>query len=541
MNILNASNVSKSYLDELLFDNIKLTINTGDIIGLVGRNGEGKTTLLKILSGVESPTTGDVSWKKGLEISYLEQSPHYEDDKTIYQCLKSVFTELNAISDKLRKLESKMSEPTEDIDSVISYYGELQSYFEERGGYEIDSQIRKVVHGLNIEYLLEMNWGDLSGGERTKIGIAQSLIKPTGLLLLDEPTNHLDLKSIEWLCSYIESYNGAVVIVSHDRYFLDKTVNKIIEIDQKKIHFYTGNYSNYVEEREKRLLVEFEAYQTQQKKIKKMKEAIKKLRIWASQAKPPNAAMYRRAKSMEKALNRIKRLEKPILESNKMKVELGEGKRVSNRVVEIEEGIKKYDNLLFESVNMLIRRGEHIAIIGDNGVGKSTLLKIILGMIPLDGGKIKTANNLKVGYLSQHEFEDVKNDETVIEVFREKVKVTESQARHILAGFMFYGNEVFKKVNSLSGGEKIRLRWAQLVHSEYNLLVLDEPTNHLDIESKETIEDALLDFEGTIIAVSHDVYFINKLFNITYLLKNKKLKRFEGNYTYINKKGEFIV
>ncbi|HAR6402392.1 TPA: ABC-F family ATP-binding cassette domain-containing protein [Staphylococcus pseudintermedius] len=538
MNILNASNVSKSYLDELLFDNIKLTINTGDIIGLVGRNGEGKTTLLKILSGVESPTTGDVSWKKGLEISYLEQSPHYEDDKTIYQCLKSVFTELNAISDKLRKLESKMSEPTEDIDSVISYYGELQSYFEERGGYEIDSQIRKVVHGLNIEYLLEMNWGDLSGGERTKIGIAQSLIKPTGLLLLDEPTNHLELKSIEWLCSYIESYNGAVVIVSHDRYFLDKTVNKIIEIDQKKIHFYTGNYSNYVEEREKRLLVEFEAYQTQQKKIKKMKEAIKKLRIWASQAKPPNAAMYRRAKSMEKALNRIKRLEKPILESNKMKVELGEGKRVSNRVVEIEEGIKKYDNLLFESVNMLIRRGEHIAIIGDNGVGKSTLLKIILGMIPLDGGKIKTANNLKVGYLSQHEFEDVKNDETVIEVFREKVKVTESQARHILAGFMFYGNEVFKKVNSLSGGEKIRLRWAQLVHSEYNLLVLDEPTNHLDIESKETIEDALLDFEGTIIAVSHDVYFINKLFNITYLLKNKKLKRFEGNYTYINKKGE---
>ncbi|HDU1409227.1 TPA: ABC-F family ATP-binding cassette domain-containing protein [Staphylococcus pseudintermedius] len=538
MNILNASNVSKSYLDELLFDNIKLTINTGDIIGLVGRNGEGKTTLLKILSGVESPTTGDVSWKKGLEISYLEQSPHYEDDKTIYQCLKSVFTELNAISDKLRKLESKMSEPTEDIDSVISYYGELQSYFEERGGYEIDSQIRKVVHGLNIEYLLEMNWGDLSGGERTKIGIAQSLIKPTGLLLLDEPTNHLDLKSIEWLCSYIESYNGAVVIVSHDRYFLDKTVNKIIEIDQKKIHFYTGNYSNYVEEREKRLLVEFEAYQTQQKKIKKMKEAIKKLRIWASQAKPPNAAMYRRAKSMEKALNRIKRLEKPILESNKMKVELGEGKRVSNRVVEIEEGIKKYDNLLFESVNMLIRRGEHIAIIGDNGVGKSTLLKIILGMIPLDGGKIKTANNLKVGYLSQHEFEDVKNDETVIEVFREKVKVTESQARHILAGFMFYGNEVFKKVNSLSGGEKIRLRWAQLVHSEYNLLVLDEPTNHLDIESKETIEDALLDFEGTIIAVSHDVYFINKLFNIKYLLKNKKLKRFEGNYTYINKKGE---
>nr|WP_281059144.1 ATP-binding cassette domain-containing protein [Staphylococcus sp. GDX8P54P] len=311
-----------------------------------------------------------------------------------------------------------------------------------------------------------------------------------------------------------------------------------MEIDQKALHTYNGNYSYFVEEREKRLLAEFETYKTQQKKIKKMKESIKQLRTWASQAKPPNAAMYRRAKSMEKALNRIKRLERPTLNSKKMNMELEEGKRVSNRVVEMENVAKGYDYPLFENVNMLIRRGEHVAIIGDNGTGKSTLLKMILGITSVDEGSIKTANNLKIGYLSQHEFESDNND-TLLNTIREKVNVSEGQARHILANFMFYGKDVFKKINDLSGGEKIRLRWAQIVNTDYNLLVLDEPTNHLDIDAKETIEDALLDYEGSIIAVSHDRYFLNKLFNTTYLLKDKTLEKFEGNYNYIKEK-EFL-
>lgn len=535
MNILNASNVSKSYVEETLFDNIKITLNFGETIGLVGRNGEGKTTLLKLLAGLETPSQGVISWKKNVRISYLNQIPDYEKSTSVYQCLKSVFQALNTISKQLEIIENKMSENIEDISTLMSRYGELQTYYEENGGYEIDAKIRKVTHGLNIAHLLETEWGDLSGGERTKVGLAQMLIKPTDLLLLDEPTNHLDFKSIEWLANYIESYEGAAVIVSHDRYFLDETVNQIMEIDQKALHTYNGNYSYFVEEREKRLLAEFETYKTQQKKIKKMKESIKQLRTWASQAKPPNAAMYRRAKSMEKALNRIKRLERPTLNSKKMNMELEEGKRVSNRVIEMENVAKGYDYSLFENVNMLIRRGEHVAIIGDNGTGKSTLLKIILGITSVDEGLIKTANNLKIGYLSQHEFESDSND-ILLNTIREKVNVSEGQARHILANFMFYGKDVFKKVNDLSGGEKIRLRWAQIVNTDYNLLVLDEPTNHLDIDAKETIEDALLDYEGSIIAVSHDRYFLNKLFNTTYLLKDKTLEKFEGNYDYIKEK-----
>ncbi|PTE35761.1 ABC transporter ATP-binding protein [Staphylococcus gallinarum] len=536
MNILNASNISKSYVEETLFDNIKVTLNSGETIGLVGRNGEGKTTLLKLLAGLEPLSQGFISWKKNVKIGYLNQIPDYKKSTSVYQCLKSVFQELNTISKQLETLENKMTENMKDISTLMSRYGELQTYYEENGGYEIDAKIRKVAHGLNIAHLLETSWGDLSGGERTKVGLAQMLIKPTDLLLLDEPTNHLDFKSIEWLANYIENYEGATVIVSHDRYFLDETVNQIMEIDQKKLHTYNGNYSFFVEEREKRLLVEFEAYKTQQKKIKKMKESIKQLRIWASQAKPPNASMYRRAKSMEKALNRIKRLEKPALDSKKMNMELEEGKRVSNRVIEMENVAKGYDYSLFENVNMLIRRGEHVAIIGDNGTGKSTLLKMILGITSVDEGSIKTANNLKIGYLSQHEFESDNND-TLLNTIREKVNVSEGQARHILANFMFYGKDVFKKVNDLSGGEKIRLRWAQIVNTDYNLLILDEPTNHLDIDAKETIEDALLDYEGSIIAVSHDRYFLNKLFNTTYFLKDKTLEKFEGNYDYIKEKS----
>lgn len=535
MNILNASNISKSYVEETLFDNIKVTLNSGDTVGLVGRNGEGKTTLLRLLAGLEKPSEGIISWKKNVRIGYLNQIPDYENDTSVYQCLKSVFQELNAISEQLETIENKMAENIESITTLMSRYGELQTYYEENGGYEIDAKIRKVTYGLNIDHLLDTEWGNLSGGERTKVGLAQMLIKSTDLLLLDEPTNHLDIKSIEWLANYIENFDGATVIVSHDRCFLDETVDQIIEIDQKMLHIYNGNYSNFVEEREKRLLVEFEAYKTQQKKIKKMKESIKQLRTWASQAKPPNAAMYRRAKSMEKALNRIERLEKPTLDSKKMNMKLEEGKRVSNRVIEMENVAKGYDYLLFENVNMLVRRGEHVAIIGDNGTGKSTLLKIILGLTSVDAGAIKTANNLKIGYLSQHEFES-DNDDTLLNTIRGKVNVTEGEARHILANFMFYGKDVFKKVKDLSGGEKIRLRWAQIVNTDYNLLVLDEPTNHLDIDAKETIEDALLNFEGSIITVSHDRYFLNKLFNTTYFLKNKTLEKFEGNYNYIKEK-----
>lgn len=266
-----------------------------------------------------------------------------------------------------------------------------------------------------------------------------------------------------------------------------------------------------------------------------MEDSIKQLRLWASQAKPPNAAMYKRAKSMEKALDRIKRLDKPILEHKKMNVNLAEGQRVSNDVIELERVSKMYEDILFEEIDLLIRRKEHVAIIGDNGTGKSTLLKMMMNQIEPDEGIVKRASNLRIGYLSQHTFEDIE-DQSVIATFREAVHVTEGQARHILAQFMFYGEDVFNKISSLSGGEKMRLRWAQIVNQDFNVLVLDEPTNHLDIDAKETIEDALIDYNGTIIAVSHDRYFLNKLFDTTYLLKDKKLTKYEGNYDYVIEK-----
>ncbi|OOV76442.1 ribosomal protection-like ABC-F family protein [Mammaliicoccus fleurettii] len=535
MNIINMSKLSKSYTGDVIFEDIKYDLNEGDCVGLVGRNGEGKSTLLKLMAGIESPTEGQISWQKNISIGYLNQLPNYEDGKLVYECLTEVFEEVNNISQKMQLIEAEMANETDKIELLLKKYGQLQELFEQLGGYEIDAQIRRVSHGLKINHLLNHTWEKLSGGERTKVGLAQILLQQPKLLLLDEPTNHLDISSIDWLADFIKQYSGAVVIVSHDRYFLDDTVNQILEIDQGQLHVYHGNYSYFVKEKEVRIINEFEAYQTQQKKIKKMEDSIKQLRLWASQANPPNAALFKRAKSMEKALDRIKKLDKPILEHKRMNVNLAEGQRVSNNVIELESVSKMYEDILFEKIDLLIRRKEHVSIIGDNGTGKSTLLKMMINQIEPDEGIVKRASNLRIGYLSQHTFENIDN-QTVIETFRDVVHVTEGQARHILAQFMFYGEDVFNKISSLSGGEKMRLRWAQIVNQDFNVLVLDEPTNHLDIDAKETIEDALLDYNGTIIAVSHDRYFLNKLFDITYLLKDKKLTKFEGNYDYVKEK-----
>lgn len=534
MNILNTSSLSKHYLDHILFDQVKLTLNAGDIIGVVGRNGEGKTTLLKLLAGIESPSSGTISWKKDIDIGYLAQVPNMNNDISIYTYLESAFQKLHDISQQLDTLTQQMAVDTENLDSYMTQYGTLQSYYEAHGGYEIDAKIRRVAHGLKITSLLEMTWGTLSGGERTKVCLAKLLLQPTELLLLDEPTNHLDIQSIEWLAQYIKQYTGAVVIVSHDRYFLDEVTNQIVEIDQQQLHHYHGNYSYFVDEREKRILADFEAYKTQQKKIKQMQKAITQLRTWASQAKPPNASMFRRAKSMEKALNRIKKLDKPTLNAKQMALTLTNNTLGADKLIQLKGVSKTYNTPLFKNINLLIRKNEHVAIVGENGTGKSTLLKMILGEVIPDEGSVQIANHLKIGYLSQHVFNNESND-SVLNVFRKGVHVTEEKARHILAQFMFYGDDVFKNIEDLSGGEKVRLRWAQIVNSDYHMLILDEPTNHLDIDAKETIEDALSDFKGTIITVSHDRYFLNKLFHTTYLLENQTLTKYYGNYDDMKK------
>jgi len=362
------------------------------------------------------------------------------------------------------------------------------------------------------------------------------LLKQPDLLLLDEPTNHLDLMAVEWLGNFLKEYSGTVLVISHDRFFLDEVVNKVVDLEDGEITTYHTNFTGFVKEKEERLLREFQAFEEQQKKIKKMKETIKKLREWANRANPPNAGLHRRARNMERALERMEKLQRPVLNRKKMNLEMDASDRSGKDVIVLKDVSKRFDDKqLFEHVNMHVTYQERAAIIGENGTGKSTLLKMILQQLEPDIGEVRLGSNVKIGYLSQNIFSTIK-DETVIEAFREEVNVTEGEARQILARFMFYGYHVFQKVSQLSGGERMRLRLAQLMHQDINLLILDEPTNHLDIDSREVLEEALEDFQGSLLAVSHDRYFLNKLFGKIYWIEAKKLHCFEGDYTWAKEK-----
>ncbi|MGX7394160.1 ribosomal protection-like ABC-F family protein [Carnobacterium mobile] len=536
MIVFSMQQVTQQYGAQTIFEKMSLEIQEKTRIGLIGRNGEGKTTLLKLIANSEQPSEGRISWRKGLTVGLLEQSPQLTEEKEVYAALYDSFEELKQMKKRMNQLEISMAGPQNDLEKLLEQYGKLQAQFERQGGYEIDAKIHQVATGLQIVSLLDKSWQQLSGGERTKVGLAKILLEKPDLLLLDEPTNHLDFSAIDWLTAFIRDYAGTVLIVSHDRYFLDDVTTETYEIDQGELYTYSGNYSYFIKEKEERLLNEFQQYQDQQKKIKKMKETIKRLKEWANQANPPNAGLHRRAKSMEKALKRIEMLKKPTMNQKKMSLQLDATERTGKNVFKLEQVGKIYgDRILFEELDLHIRYQDRVAIVGSNGTGKSTLLKLLLEQIEPDAGEVQVGTNLSIGYLSQHTVE-MNQKFTVIEEFRDKINVTEGQARHLLAKFLFYGEDVFKPVNRLSGGEKLRLRWAQMVHLEHNVLILDEPTNHLDIDSKEVLEEALSQFEGTIIAVSHDRYFLDHYFQTTYVLKEGMLTRFEGNYTFAKKK-----
>lgn len=536
MIVFSMQQVTQQYGAQTIFEKMSLEIQEKTRIGLIGRNGEGKTTLLKLIANSEQPSEGRISWRKGLTVGLLEQSPQLTEEKEVYAALYDSFEELKQMKKRMNQLELSMAGPQNDLEKLLEQYGKLQAQFERQGGYEIDAKIHQVATGLQIVSLLDKSWQQLSGGERTKVGLAKILLEKPDLLLLDEPTNHLDFSAIDWLTAFVRDYAGTVLIVSHDRYFLDDVTTETHEIDQGELYTYSGNYSYFIKEKEERLLNEFQQYQDQQKKIKKMKETIKRLKEWANQANPPNAGLHRRAKSMEKALKRIEMLKKPTMNQKKMSLQLDATERTGKNVFKLEQVGKIYgDRILFEELDLHIRYQDRVAIVGSNGTGKSTLLKLLLEQIEPDSGEVQVGTNLSIGYLSQHTVE-MNQKFTVIEEFRDKINVTEGQARHLLAKFLFYGEDVFKPVNRLSGGEKMRLRWAQMVHLEHNVLILDEPTNHLDIDSKEVLEEALSQFEGTIIAVSHDRYFLDHYFQTTYVLKEGMLTRFEGNYTFAKKK-----
>lgn len=537
MKICSVNNIKKSFGGNIIFENISLEIKNGERIGLVGRNGSGKTTIFQLLTGIENVDAGAIHFKKGTCIGHVAQIPSFADEMTVYEVLSAAFVKEKELETEMRSLEKCMAEEQEpaDLQKLMEKYGVVQEQFTFLGGYEIEANIMKVANGLQVTELFSRMFTKLSGGEQTKVSLAYMLLQKPDLLLLDEPTNHLDLFAVEWLEQFLKEYIGTVVVISHDRYFLDEVVTKIFDLEDGELHVYHTNYSQFVKEKEERLLQEFQSYQEQQKKIKKMKEAIKRLREWANQANPPNEGLHKRARNMERALERMEKLKKPIIERKQMGLQFEGKERSGKDVVVIKEVSKSFmSRTLFQEANLHVRFQERAAIVGRNGTGKTTLLKLLLGEMKQDAGEIRIGSTVKVGYLSQHTYGNIKAN--VLEAFRECVPVTEGEARHILARFLFYGPAVFKKVNQLSGGERMRLRLSQLMYQDVNFLVLDEPTNHLDIESREVLEEALEQYNGTILAVSHDRYFLNKLFEKTYWIDEHRLFEFAGNYAWARQK-----
>lgn len=536
MIICGLQQISKMFGGEFLFENLSLEVHEGSRIGLVGSNGSGKSTILKMMAKIETVDSGSVILKKDCKVGYLAQIP-LQNQHLVSEVLLSAFESTLNLAKEISRMENvmKLEKNEEALHALLQEYGSLQDQFDLLDGYEMEAKTAKVAEGLGITGLLESPYEALSGGEKTKVSLGKVLLLNPNLLLLDEPTNHLDIAAVEWLEQYLKEYKGTVVIVSHDRYFLDQVVTTIIDVEDGEAVLYHHNYSGFVKEKEKRLIDEFHSFQEQQKKIKKMKEAIKRLREWANQASPPSEALHKRATNMERALERIEKLKRPILERRKMGLQLESGDRSGKDVITLRDAEKSYHGRsLFSNASFTTHFKNRTAIVGNNGTGKSTLLKIILGEESLDSGSVQLGANVRIGYLSQHL--TVMSEKTVLEVFREEVLVSENEARHILAKFLFYGPAVFRKTGQLSGGERMRLRLAQLMHQEINLLILDEPTNHLDIDSREVLEEALEQFQGTIIAVSHDRYLLNKLFDKTYWLHEGKLHIFEGNYSWAREK-----
>ncbi|MDQ0195136.1 ribosomal protection-like ABC-F family protein [Paenibacillus wynnii] len=538
--IIQCQNVQKYHGAQLVLSDITFDIRQGEKIGLIGRNGCGKTTLFHLLNGQERPDQGQISIRRGSVIGQLSQIQEVSGNESVYNVLQRSFAEPLQWQSRLRELELEMSflnagTNEERWNNLLKEYGSLQDRFEASGGYEIEASIQRIAAGLGIgtgQY--ERVFASLSGGEKTKVGLAELLLRRPDVLLLDEPTNHLDMNAIEWLEQFLQDYEGTVLAISHDRYFLDAVVDKVIEIEDGEAITYHTNYSGYQTEKETRLLQQFTDYKEQQKKIKQMKETIKRLIEWGNRADNPK--FHKRAAAMQKALDRMVKVKRPILERKSMDLQLEQNDRSGNQALTLDQIGKSYGNRsLFQQATEILHYGETTALIGGNGAGKSTLLRIILGQEAPDMGSCTLGSRAVVGYLAQEEIPD-RGGQSVLRYFREEAGLEEGEARGQLARFLFYGSDVFKDITNLSGGEWTRLRFAILMHRRPNLLILDEPTNHLDIDSREALEEALEEFPGTVLAVSHDRYFINRLFQKIWTLENGQFGVFDGNYEYYKEK-----
>ena len=535
MIILDVNKVSKSFGFGNILNEVSFLINEGEKLGLVGNNGTGKSTLLKIIAHIEKQDNGTISIKKDAKVEYLEQGDIADSKSGLCRdILYSAFEKLNEMEIALTNYERKMSNTLDsnELNYVIEKYSSLLEKFTRLGGYEKDLQLDIVLNGLNIDRnLLNREFSSLSGGERTLINLAKILLSKPDLLLLDEPTNHLDITRIEWLEKFIREYKGSVIIVSHDRFFLDKTIQKVIELESGNIKIYLGNYSDFVIQKENEEVKEFQIYKVQQRKFDEMEKAIKRLKEWGKMA--DNPTFFRRAKAIQSNLDRLREnaIEKP-KEKTEYPINFKSYGRGSNEVVKIKNlSLYAGNKKLLENSNCLILNGEKVAIIGDNGTGKSTLInEIISNLNPC----IVVGSNQKIAYLSQI-IQFVDSKQSLLEYFISETELEEDIARSVLHNFQFFKKDVLKRVGILSGGEKLRLKLAILLQKEINLLILDEPTNHIDIETREVLEDTLSKFKGTLIFVSHDRYFINKLANRIIEFYNHKLYTFQGNYNdYLN-------
>ncbi|CAD0138119.1 putative energy-sensing inhibitor of translation [Streptococcus thermophilus] len=534
MIILQGNKIERSFSGDVLFDNINIQVDERDRIALVGRNGAGKSTLLKILVGEEAPTSGEINTKRDLNLSYLAQDSHFESSNTIYEEMLNVFSDLRADEKRLRDMEMKMAELTgEDLNKLMTDYDRLSEDFRQRGGFTYESDIRAILNAFKFN---ESMWGmpisDLSGGQNTRLALAKILLEKPELLVLDEPTNHLDIETITWLENYLVNYQGALIIVSHDRYFLDKVATVTLDLTKHSLDRYVGNYSKFMDLKAEKLATEAKNFEKQQKEIAKLEDFVNRNIVRASTTK--------RAQARRKQLEKIERLDKPKEGQKSANMTFHVDKVSGNVVLTVRNAAIGYgDEILSEPISLDVKKMDAIAIVGPNGIGKTTFIKSVVGKLPFIKGSSTYGANVEVGYYDQTQSTLTPSNTVLDELWNDFPTTPEVKIRNRLGAFLFSGDDVKKSVSMLSGGEKARLLLAKLSMENNNFLILDEPTNHLDIDSKEVLENALIDFDGTLLFVSHDRYFINRVATKVMEISEDGATIYLGDYDYyLEKKAE---
>lgn len=534
MIILQGNKIERSFSGDVLFDNINIQVDEKDRIALVGRNGAGKSTLLKILVGEEAPTSGEINTKRDLSLSYLAQDSRFESENTIFDEMLHVFDDVRSMESRLRKMEMQMAELTGDaFDKLMSDYDHLSEEFRVKGGFTYEAEIKAILNGFKFdESMWQMKISELSGGQNTRLALAKMLLEKPELLVLDEPTNHLDIETIAWLENYLVNYQGALIIVSHDRYFLDKVATVTLDLTKHSLDRYVGNYSKFMDLKAEKLALEAKNYEKQAKEIAKLEDFVQRNLVRASTTK--------RAQARRKQLEKMERLDKPSAGQKSANMTFHADKVSGNVVLTVADAAIGYDDqILSEPINIDVKKFDAIAIVGPNGIGKSTLIKSIVGQIPFIKGTSTYGANVEVGYYDQTQSNLTHTNTVLDELWNDFSTTPEVEIRNRLGAFLFSGDDVKKSVSMLSGGERARLLLAKLSMQNNNFLILDEPTNHLDIDSKEVLEDTLIDFDGTLLFVSHDRYFINRVATKVLEISEEGSTLYLGDYDYyLEKKAE---